>query len=434
VEEEFDAPNEFFYNDVNHVLSVYYNGTGTPPSQIVIPTLANFFELKGSQAQPITDVSFSGITFTQGRTTFMEPRGNPSGGDWALERLGAIFLEGTERVSISDNLFTKMDSNSIFLSGYNRQTNISRNQFSWLGQNAVASWGKAQGNDGTNGEHSRGTTLYGNFAHEIGHYQKQSSFYFQAETALTNLTSNIVFNIPRAAINFNDGFGGGNSLTQNLFFNTCRESSDHGAFNSWDRLPYYTDVRNGTKSTRPAYNDVHHNFIVANYAADGGCLDNDDGSSYYDIHHNFCVFGGHKSDFDGNNKISRSNLHIYPQVYGSTCLNIGAQNLPPQGYAEGYYNNTCVLPYAGSHYLEIGGIKGADCLDGSQIAKKIFEAGLIAKGNKLYVPTGDAKVRCGSNTVSVSEFHQEGYDTGTQVIAEPPKASTIIQWAKDLLF
>ena len=39
----------------------------------------------------------------------------------------------------------------------------------------------------------------------------------------------------QAAINFNDGFGGGNEITENLLFNTCRESSDHGAFNSWDR-------------------------------------------------------------------------------------------------------------------------------------------------------------------------------------------------------
>jgi hypothetical protein len=61
-------------------------------------------------------------------------------------------------------------------------------------------------------------------------------------------------------------------------------SGDHGAFNSWDRLPYITEVRDGkTPSTIPAVNDVHNNFIVANYAADGGCLDNDDGSSYYDI-------------------------------------------------------------------------------------------------------------------------------------------------------
>lgn len=37
---------------------------------------------------------------------------------------------------------------------------------------------------------------------------------------------------------------------------------------------------------------------VANYAADGGCLDNDDGSSYYNIHHNYCVYGGTPLTFD----------------------------------------------------------------------------------------------------------------------------------------
>jgi hypothetical protein len=34
--------------------------------------------------------------------------------------------------------------------------------------------------------------------------------------------------MPRAAVNFNDGFGGGNSVSNNLIFNTCRESGDHG--------------------------------------------------------------------------------------------------------------------------------------------------------------------------------------------------------------
>jgi hypothetical protein len=105
-------------------------------------------------------------------------------------------------------------------------------------------------------------------------------------------------------------------------------------------------------------NNVHHNFIVANYAADGGCLDNDDGSSYYEIHHNFCVFGGHKSDFDGNRKVSSYNIHSYPSVYGTTCLAILAQNLPPQGFGEGYHHNKCILPKSGSPYLKIGGLEG----------------------------------------------------------------------------
>jgi len=112
-------------------------------------------------------------------------------------------------------------------------------------------------------------------------------------------------------------------------------------------------------------------------------------SSYYDIHHNFCVFGGHKSDFDGNSKYSRFNIHAYASVYvsqkerhnkypssmfldfvtsatrplhsaltvdaneiasathqtlnaswwcryGDKCLGILAQVLPPKGYGEQY--------------------------------------------------------------------------------------------------
>ena len=55
----------------------------------------------------------------------------------------------------------------------------------------------------------------------------------QALSAQAVISHNIVYNIPRAAINFNDGFGGGAKIFRNLLFNTCRESGDHGAFNSW---------------------------------------------------------------------------------------------------------------------------------------------------------------------------------------------------------
>ena len=68
----------------------------------------------------------------------------------------------------------------------------------------------------------------------------KSSAFFQAITALTTIEGNIFFNGPRAGINFNDGFGGGNVIRNNLLFNFCRETSDHGPFNSWDRQPYLT--------------------------------------------------------------------------------------------------------------------------------------------------------------------------------------------------
>jgi len=41
------------------------------------------------------------------------------------------------------------------------------------------------------------------FCHELGQYEKQSSCWFQAKTALTEIKNSIMFNGPRAMINFN---------------------------------------------------------------------------------------------------------------------------------------------------------------------------------------------------------------------------------------
>jgi hypothetical protein len=49
---------------------------------------------------------------------------------------------------------------------------------------------------------------------------------------------------------FNDGFAGGANVEGNLVFNSCRESSDHGPMNSWDRDPYlFTDPISGAVTT-----------------------------------------------------------------------------------------------------------------------------------------------------------------------------------------
>lgn len=205
---------------------------------------------------------------------------------------------------------------------------------------------------------------------------------WQAKTAQSTIVGNICFEIPRAGINLNDGgtppppqqatapfnpnailgslcvdglivyvcasgLGGGTLIEQNLLFNTCGESGDHGAINTvsnsqgrpkslnfvlprleptlllqrrrqlpmretadeahvsvasrtqalcwrllqWDRQAYLTTVATGEPSYRPAENEIHHNFIVSDGDADGGAVDNDDGSSFYNIHHNFCIYG-----------------------------------------------------------------------------------------------------------------------------------------------
>lgn len=75
-----------------------------------------------------------------------------------------------------------------------------------------------------------------------------------------------MMNGPRAGVNINDGFGGGNVLERNLIINTCRESGDHGPFNSWDRLPFIADpLETGDGSTIPLFNKIRSNFLMGNY-------------------------------------------------------------------------------------------------------------------------------------------------------------------------
>eukprot|EP00967_Tisochrysis_lutea_P018151 scaffold20574_cov34-Tisochrysis_lutea.AAC.4 len=177
----------------------------------------------------------------------MDTHAVPSGGDWALDRNGAIFFQGTERVTVRNCSFERLDGNGVMISGYNRHIEISHSDFAYLGGNAIASWGytnetstdpgrpgivlanaPSAGVDGTDGEHPRHTTVTGCVAREIGLYEKQSSFYVQAKTAEARVVGNVFFNGPRAGINFNDGFGGGDEIARNLVFSTCRESGDHG--------------------------------------------------------------------------------------------------------------------------------------------------------------------------------------------------------------
>ena len=42
---------------------------------------------------------------------------------------------------------------------YNRHASVTRNHFQWLGQNAIASWGRAVDYDGTNGDFPRYTLV-----------------------------------------------------------------------------------------------------------------------------------------------------------------------------------------------------------------------------------------------------------------------------------
>ena len=194
--EEWDYPNEYYYDPVNELLYFNYNGTGTPDADNVVTTNVKvLFNFTSTRWDPIRNVTIQGLTFTSSAYTYMDPHGVISGGDWALDRFGAVFLEGTEYFTVQNNYFYQLDGNGLFFSGYNRNTTVYQNEFAWMGGNAMASWGytndsTAMGIDGTDGNQPHFNFIINNVAREVGHYEKQSSFYVQGKTCQTLLEGN----------------------------------------------------------------------------------------------------------------------------------------------------------------------------------------------------------------------------------------------------
>lgn len=189
-------------------------------------------------------------------------------GDWGLRPFGIINLKDTDRITVSNALFRRTDSNAIFIGGRNRNATILNSECVWLGMNCVASLGETDQDDATGGEQPWGTVLSGVVAHELALFEKQSSAYFLGRTPLSRVENCIFYNGPRAMININDHLGGGNNFSSSLLFSTCRESGDHGAMNSWHRMPFLSDISSVSgASYYPMLSETSGVFGIGNYGA-----------------------------------------------------------------------------------------------------------------------------------------------------------------------
>jgi hypothetical protein len=191
--DELDAPGEFYFDPTSRELFLWLNAsTGTlPPTDgsIVVPVLTVLVNSTGTQQHPVTDISFRGIVFRDAAPNYLGKYGTPSGGDWGLARSAAVLFEGSERALIDGCLFTQLDSNGVLFSGYNRQAVVTRSEFAWIGETAIAQWGYTDGSpvatmgfDGSRGDQPRGTEISFNLVREVGLFTKQNSFFFQAES------------------------------------------------------------------------------------------------------------------------------------------------------------------------------------------------------------------------------------------------------------
>jgi hypothetical protein len=164
---------------------------------------------------------------------------------------------------------------------------------------------------GRHRDYPQGTRILDAWVHDIGLLQKQSSAYFQAVTWCATVDRLIDYNMPRAAINVNDGAGGNLIVADSLLTDAYRESNDHGPINSRDGIPYGTSVPDGVPpDIMPGRIEVTRKLIVANYNVNQA-VDNDDG--YWHTHGKVLAYGGSsglKSDFGGHDLWHERNLYV----------------------------------------------------------------------------------------------------------------------------
>ena len=421
--EELDVAGEWYFDDETYQL--YYFPNGTLPEEITISQHESLISIKGSLSNPVENISFSHITFAETSSTFLESYEVPSGGDWSIHRNGALFIEGAENVVVDNCLFINIGGNALFLSKYIRNAIVSNNEFLWIGDTAIAAIGSSKLIDGTDGNQPRGTKILNNLVHEVGLFGKQTAAYIQSLACQTLLNGNVFFNGPRAGINFNDGFGGGNNVTRNLLFNFVRETKDHGPFNSWDRQLYLTKVRDGeTPSLVPKENYMTYNFIISNYHSYWP-IDHDDGTGYFTDQYNYLVYGGFKN-YLGHSKTSQYNVYIYPdanQPYSPPfcACSSGARTGPlASGWGDRYTDNTCII-------REIEVYQFSSCK-----LQNITQLIPFTARNKFYTPDAGIIFKCDNYTWTLKEYQEIGFDVGSTV-SNLVGTKEIIQWGKDLL-
>ena len=426
--EELDAPGEWFYDVAEQNLYFFPNGTDLPSSGAGT-VLQRLLNIRGSLENPIYNITVVNITFAQTEPTFLERYEVPSGGDWSIHRGGTVFVEGVNGFTLQQCLFDSPGGNALFLSNYVRNAIIEGNEFKYVGDSAIAAVGSTELIDGTNGNQPRGTKIVNNLMHEIGIYGKQTSAYFQSLACQTEFDGNILFNGPRDGLNFDDNFGGGNILKNNLAFNMVRETQDCGPFNFFDRVPYITRLFDGkTPSLMPTMSYIHNNFVMSNYHSIWP-LDHDDGSCYWVDTNNFLVYGGYKNNL-GHSKTTLNNTYIYPDAVHYNieqffipwpyCATDVYATLDKSSWGEVWANNKCVIGNPNIYYF-------TSCdpeLDNRDLIPLTFS-------NEFYAPDKDIYIQCGDKQLTLEEYQQLGFEVGS-VVHDIVDAATIIAWGSEL--
>jgi hypothetical protein len=363
--EELDAPKEWFYDSNEGFLYLY------PPKDVNMKTalfeksvLNEIITIKGTEQEPVQDVTIEGIYFTGTNRTFMFTKEPLLRSDWTIYRGGAILADGTKDIRISNCTFTELGGNAVFVSNYNRAVTISGNHVYNVGGNAIAFVGNPDAVrspsfrynqfipvdelDKTPGPENNNfpaeCKAHNNLIHNIGTVEKQVAGVAISMAKDIIVSHNTIYNVPRSGINIGDGCWGGNVIEFNDVFNTVLETGDHGAFNSWGRDRFWRPERtiiDSIVATNPGIEllDVTKPIIIRNnrFQCDHGWdIDLDDGSTNYLIYNNVCLNGGLKLR-EGYHRSVTNNILInntfHPHVWLKNSGDVFTHNIVTLPYA-----------------------------------------------------------------------------------------------------
>lgn len=350
--EELDAPGEWFYDREEQALYLYPMAeTDLKTAEIGLVLSPCLVRMTGeSPEKPICGITLENLSFRHtARTLFAveDPDGayvNLLRGDWCAARRGAVYGENFRNLSIRDCTFQDMGGNAVFFSGHGMDSTVENCTFKNLGASGIQIAGLPDAVDSpsfwpnslypdqpghktavAHPEHvgpvsenyPRDIRIENCVMENIGIFEKQSSGVNLSVSSRIKILHNTIFSSARSCINVNDGSFGGHEIAWNNVFDSQKETTDHGPFNSWGRdrfwsVPKYNASGESGETIRHYTNDgrhffdtalldayqttrIHHNlFLHQPDAPHSWGIDLDDGSSNYEIDHNLCLGAGIK--------------------------------------------------------------------------------------------------------------------------------------------
>jgi hypothetical protein len=363
--EELDTIGEWYFDKTAKTLYFY------PPknenlkiARIETPQIKALFEFRGTEKEPVRNVSIDSMELTQTLRTFMDNKEPLLRSDWTTYRGGTVFMEGAEKCKVTNCYFNSVGGNAIYFSNYNRYNEVSGCIISYAGASAVSFVGDPNAVRSPSFEYNEFVPyklmdlipgpktnnypakclVYNNLIHNIGFTEKQSAGIQISMSQDITISHNTIYDVPRAGINVGDGTWGGHMIEYNDVFNTVLETGDHGSFNSWGRDRYWHPNRRTMDSLAADHPELilldavktttlRNNRFRCDHGWD---IDLDDGSSNYEIYNNLCLNGGLKLR-EGFYRTVYNNIMInnsfHPHVWFKDSKVVFMHNIVSKAYA-----------------------------------------------------------------------------------------------------